>query len=80
MSIFLGAIKTKKIASGFYQYSNAKYDVYINNFRDEYGGIVSISWTYKIVRKSDGVEFMSQDFFNSKKQCLLAVEEELKEM
>jgi hypothetical protein len=80
MSIFLGAIKTKKISKGYYQYSNDKYIVNINDFVDEYGKNVSIAWTYEIVRKSDGYRFMADDFFSSKKQVLKAVEEALKEL
>ena len=80
MSIFLGAIKTKKISKGYYQYSNDKYIVYINDFVDDYGKSVSISWTYEIFRKKDGVTYRADDFYPNKKQCLIAVEEALKEL
>jgi len=80
MSVLLGSISTKKISVGNYQYSNKDYIVNISSFEDYYGGKKSVAWTYEIIRKIDGLIIKSEDIFYSKKQCLKAVEEHLKEI
>jgi hypothetical protein len=80
MPVLLGAISSKKISKGYYYYSNKNYIVDINNFDDYYGGKKETSWTYQILRKSDGLIIKSEDVFSSKKACLKAVEEHLKEL
>jgi hypothetical protein len=77
MSIFLGAIKSKKISRGYYKYETPKFFGEINQVTNDDG---SKWWYYTLTRKSDGRFYPADDLYYTKRRCLVDMNEAIKEL
>ncbi len=76
MAVYLGAVN-KKISKGYYRYDTKKFVGFIDQFRHIDGGKY---WQYSLMRKSDNFTFEPRDYFKTKKLCLAAMYEQIKEL
>ena len=77
MSIFLGAIKSKKISRGYYEYDTKQFYGYVDQFNHINGGKF---WQFTLLRKKDNQNFSTYEYFPTKKECVEAMQDYIKEL